>query len=465
METKLDFSNFDDLFADMMGGPADQQATQQQAQGTQKAAQGAEPAGIEITQNNTASQNISLLQSAQTKMTQIGVELNQQFVERDDLIKIMLLAITTGTNLVMLGPPGTAKSAITRELCSRITNGSYFEWMLNKTSDPSEILGSFSVKQMENDHFMRVTTGKLPEANIAFIDEIFKSNAPTLNALLTIMNEHIFYNDGKAVSVPLISMFGASNEPPEDETLDALYDRFIFRINVQYIHDNANKKRMHSNYLDNRAGLAGLAGKVTISLDEIKALQDATKVMRVPKDIINKFIKLISDLDKQAIHLSDRRQNECFKIMQGSAVLRGANSVGIDDFKSLVYVLWEKEEHIPIIESSILKMVNPYDDRFKELKDNFAQVKSDIENITDKTQRSKKAIESKGVIEKIVSKVNKLINEASKSGKDITEFSAFNKEMIDYNQKLIEDALGASFMGGMMANNTNTDNSDDGLDL
>lgn len=89
--------------------------------------------------------------------------------------------------------------------------------MLNKTSDPSEILGPFSVKEMENDKFMRITTGKLPEAHIAFMDEVFKSNAPTLNALLTIMNEHMFYNDGKPNDVPLISMFGASNEPPEDK--------------------------------------------------------------------------------------------------------------------------------------------------------------------------------------------------------------------------------------------------------
>lgn len=91
--------------------------------------------------------------------------------------------------------------------------------MLNKTSDPSEVFGPFSVKAMENDKFLRITTGKLPEAHIAFMDEVFKSNAPTLNALLTIMNEHIFYNDGKPQPVPLISMFGASNEPPEDKRI------------------------------------------------------------------------------------------------------------------------------------------------------------------------------------------------------------------------------------------------------
>ena len=439
----LDFSEFDGLFDDIQT-PA-KETTQVEAKPVVTEPVQADT-GIQI-ENVNAPINPATLQSAQAKMQQIYVEMNNLFVERDELIKIMQLAIATGTNLLMLGPPGTAKSAITYELCGRIENANYFQWMLNKTSDPSEVFGPFSVKEMENDKFLRITTGKLPEAHIAFMDEVFKSNAPTLNALLTIMNEHIFYNDGKPQPVPLISMFGASNEPPEDETLDAMYDRFIFRMNVQYIHDAANKKRMHSNYIDGRAGLLGLAAKTTISLAELQTLQQAAKAVKVPKDVINKFIRLINDLDRQAIHVSDRRQNECFKIMQGSAVLRGSNVVGLDDFKSLIYVLWEKEEHIPLIESAILKMVNPYDDRFKELKENFNQVKTDIDSITDSSQKSKKAIESKGVIEKIVGKVNKLINEASKNGKDTTEFTDFRDMMIQYNQQLISSALGATFGG------------------
>lgn len=447
--TALDLSEFGDLFKDMDDSPSVEATIASEKNVTATPVQTEETEGIVI-ENINAPINPALVQSAQVKMQQIFVEMNNLFVERDELVKLMQLAITTGTNLLMLGPPGTAKSAITYELCGRIENANYFQWMLNKTSDPSEILGSFSVKAMENDKFMRITTGKLPEAHIAFMDEVFKSNAPTLNALLTIMNEHIFYNDGKAQDVPLISMFGASNEPPEDESLDAMYDRFIFRMNVQYVHDAANKKRMHSNYIDNRAGLLGMTAKTTISLAELQALQAAAKMVKVPKDIVNKFIRLISDLERQAIHISDRRQNECFKVMQGSAVLRGSNTVGLDDFRSLVYVLWEKEENIPLIESSILKMVNPYDDKFKELKDNFSQVKADIESITDSSLKSKKAIESKGVIEKIVSKTNKLINEASKNGKDTVEFAEFRDSMIQYNQDLINAALGVSFgnLGG-----------------
>lgn len=441
--TNLDFSDFDDMFADMGLEKATEQQLNNEKDVTVKPVS-ASTETVSIAPVN-APLNPAVLQSAQAKMSQIFVEMNNLFVERDELIKLMELAIVTGTNLLMLGPPGTAKSAITYELCGRIENANYFQWMLNKTSDPSEILGPFSVKEMENDKFMRITTGKLPEAHIAFMDEVFKSNAPTLNALLTIMNEHIFYNDGKPVEVPLISMFGASNEPPEDESLDAMYDRFIFRMNVQYIHDAANKKRMHSNYVDSRAGLLNLVNKTTITLAEVQALQAAAKAVKVPKNIINKFIRLISDLDRQAVHISDRRQNECFKVMQGSAVLAGRNSVTLDDFKSLAYVLWEKEEHIPLIESSILKMVNPYDDRFKELKENFNQVKTDIESITDSSQKSKKAIESKGVIEKIASKTNKLINEATKNGKNVAEFIEFRDNMVKYNQELINAALGTSF--------------------
>lgn len=439
------FSGMEDLFADF-DSQFNKTANPQSEAGVTAKPQAQKSTAPVITSVNNSGVDPALLQSAQAHMQQIGVELNNLFVERDDLVKIMLLAVATGTNLLMLGNPGTAKSDITHELCSRIENANYFSWLLNKTSDPSEILGSFSIKQMENDRFLRITTGKLPEAHIAFMDEVYKSNAPTLNALLTIMNEHIFYNDGKPNPIPLITMFGASNEPPEDETLNALHDRFIFRINVQYVKDPTNKKRMHNNYIDKRAGVLGLAGKATITLDEVHALQQAGKVVRVSKDIINKFISLINSLNKQAIYVSDRRQNECFKVLQGAAVLRGSDQVGLDDFKSLIYVLWEKEEQIPIIESAILKMVNPYDDRFKEIKENFSQIKTDIEGCTDQQQKMQKSLESKSNIEKLVAKINKLANEASKNGKDASEFFAFRDDMVSYNQVLIKEALGTSLI-------------------
>ena len=433
------FDDFEGLFSDL-GNPATNAEAEQEKGVTAEPVATANKSSITIQNTN----NSNLVTSAQAKLSMIKREMNEQFMERDAVIDCMMYALVSGQSMLMLGDPGTAKSAITYELCSRIENGKYFQWMLNKTSDPSEILGPYSIKEMENDKFMRITTGKLPEAHIAFIDECFKANAPVLNILLPIMNEKIFYNDGKPNNIPLMTMIGASNEGPEDESLNAFYDRFLFRINVHYVKDAANKKRMYTNFINNRRGLGNLTSKTTITIKEIQALTEASKSIVVPKEIINKFVKFINDLDKQTIHISDRRQNECFKILQASAIVHGRQQVGIDDFKSLIYVLWDKEEQIPLIESTITKMINPFDDQFKGFKDNFNIIKKDIESCTDENEKSNKSLEAKGSIEKLTSKLNKLINDASKNGKDIKEFTDFRDEMVAYSNKIVQDALGAS---------------------
>lgn len=157
-----------------------------------------------------------LAKSGAQKLRAIGNELNNMFFERDEVINNAMRALAIGQSMLLLGPPGTGKSNLTEELCSRIEGGTFFQWLLNRTSDPSEILGPYSIKAMEQDRFLRVTNGKLPEAHIVFLDEIFKCNEPTLNIMLPLINEKKFYNDGVAVPVPLISMFAASNELPED---------------------------------------------------------------------------------------------------------------------------------------------------------------------------------------------------------------------------------------------------------
>lgn len=160
---ETDFSDFDSMFDDL-NIEEEKKAEPAKAQEQEEV--------VETVNNLTPAQNISMLQTAQSKLSQIKVEINNKFMERDTLVDLMMLALVSGSNLLMLGKPGTGKSLITQELCSRIDGGNYFQWMLNKTSDPSEILGSFSVKAMENDKFMRITAGKLPEAHIAFLDEI-----------------------------------------------------------------------------------------------------------------------------------------------------------------------------------------------------------------------------------------------------------------------------------------------------
>ena len=429
----------DDLFKDMI--PTTEEKQVQAEKGVtakptapQQVAKAVIEAGVPI--NNVL--------AAQTKLKTIEQEMNAILVERDEAIRCLMLAVISGQSMLMLGEPGAAKSFLAYEFCKRIEQGTYFQWMLNKTSDPSELLGPVSIKGMENDHYTRVTTGKLPEAHIAFIDECYKANAPVLNIMLPIMNEKIFYNDGQATPIPLITMIGASNEGPEDESLMPFHDRFLFRINVKYVKDAANKKRMYTNFINARRGLNNLVQKTTITVDEIKLLNEESKMINVPKDIINQFIKFINTLDKQTIHVSDRRQNECFKIMQASAVLRGAKAVGIDDFKALTYVLWEKEEHIPIIQQEIAKLVNPFDDKIREYRASFETIRKDVESCTDENEKSSKSLEAKGGIEKITSKLNKLITDATKQGKDTTEFIQLRDTMTAYSNEIVQNALGAS---------------------
>ena len=399
---------------------------------------------------NKNTENISNVnvKTALSKLANIEMELNNEFVERQELIKIMMLAVISNSNLLMLGPPGTAKSKISMALCNRIDNSNFFQWLLNKSSDPAELLGTFSIKGMENDQFKRVTAGKLPEANIAFIDEVYKCNSPTLNALLSIMNEHIFYNDGKVVPVPLISMFAASNEPPEDESLLAMHDRFLFRMEVEYVHDASNKKRMFNNYIYERAGLNNNSSYTTITIEELQCLQEEAKRISVSKQIINNFISLCNSLKKNAtISVSDRRSNECFKVLQASALLNGRQKVGLDDFNALKYVLWEKKEDITTISSEISKIVNPFDEDFEKYKKQFNDVKAKIDSANDTKERNQAYFQYQNSLKSIMNRLNKLINDASTNGKDVTDYSKFRDDLVQYNSNLTKEVLGGALGG------------------
>lgn len=440
----LDFSSVDNMFDDMFGSTT----TTEETKVTQtEISKDEEEALASKTVENVSNVNVD---NAIAKLSSIEMELNNEFVERNDLIKIMVLALVTNSNLLMLGPPGTAKSKISKAMCNRIDNSNFFEWMLNKSSDPSELLGTFSIKGMENDQFKRATTGKLPEANIAFIDEVYKSNSPTLNALLTIMNEHIFYNDGKPVPVPLISMFAASNEPPEDESLLAMHDRFLFRIDVEYVHDSSNKKRMFNNYIYERAGINNSISYTTISIDELECLQQEAKKIPVPKQIINKFISLMNNLQKNAtISISDRRANECFKVLQGSALINGRKKVGLDDFNALKYVLWEKADDFDTIASEISKIVNPFDDDFNKYSKQYSEIKDKIDNAGSIKDRNQAYFQYQNSLKSVISRMNKLISEASTNGKDTTEYAKLRDNIVRYNSELASDVLGGAINPAM----------------
>lgn len=364
-----------------------------------------------------------------SKLQNISSELKDMFVERENVIDNSLKALITGQTVLLIGPPGTAKSALTNELCKRIDNGKYFSWLLNRTSDPAEILGPFSIKEMEKDKFLRVTTNKLPEAEIVFLDEVFKSNEPTLNILLPLINEKLFYNDGEPVDVPLITLFAASNEFPEEDSLLALYDRMIFRMYVDYIGDVQNKLKMFKSFLNKNKK----APITTVNLSELKKLRVALDRVEISDSILKEYIALMNALLREGIIVSDRRQNEGLKVLKANALLDNRLSVDENDFKSLKDVLWNDVDEIGIIEE-ILKesSLTSYEKEYSQLKKRFAEIRSSVETISD----SRMLVEIKGSIEYIHDKTVRILKE-----QELMDSSTANKFISLENEiaELIEE--------------------------
>jgi len=372
----------------------------------------------------------------------IADELNDQFVERIEIVQDIIRAVVTKNHLFIMGPPGTAKSELTRAFTGHIDQANYFEWLLNKTSDPADILGPYSLKGMEKDKFERKSKGRLPEAHIVFLDEIWKSNEPTLNILLPIINERIFYNDGVPNDVPLYSMFCASNETPEDESLAALYDRLMFRHNAQYVKEPANKVKMAKQSVERRNPAIKTHFKHTlVTLEELEAIHEILEEVLIPDDIYKTFEKLGRELNKEGIYFSDRRYVACFKVLQGNALINGRTSVDFDDFVSLIHVLWEKEEHIKIIESYVMKLINPYDDKVKELYDTAIEIKNRTERIDNKTEKAGAAVEARVKYEQIVKKIERVIKDAQTAGRDVTNLEKKRDDIIKMNEEMIQEVL------------------------
>ena len=291
---------------------------------------------------------------------QLRTDLAARFPERKDVIDGALAAVLAGEHVLLLGPPGTAKSALARAIAQAF-GGTYFERLLTKFSTPEELFGAISLKALEQDRFARVVTGKLPEAEFAFVDEVFKANSAILNSLLSLVNERLFHNDGQPVSCPLVTMFGASNELPEGKELEALFDRFLLRFEVGYLLRPGNLKLV-------LAAPDPVASQV-MTMKDLRAAQGEAAKVAVTDETVEALLQIRDACKAEGIIASDRRWKKSLKLAQAGAYMAGEKRTSPEDLSILVDSLWREPRDRSKVARLVGKLADPVGAQAAEILD------------------------------------------------------------------------------------------------
>lgn len=299
------------------------------------------------------------------KLAALLAQLNEGLVERDEAMKLALLSLLAGENILLVGPPGTAKSLISRQVAKALKDddkegASHFEYLLTKFSTPEEIFGPLSISKLKEDRFERNTAGYLPSVQVAFLDEIFKASSSILNALLTILNERIYHNGASVQKVPLRSLIAASNElPTGQEELGALYDRFLLRSFVDYVSED-NLHKLFT--LGNSERLEHLA---PLRLGELAEFDKQVTSVHIPEliqetilDIWKKHNELFKEDRREG--LSDRRLVKVIHLLKVSALTNDRDEVELSDLMLLRYCLWNHIDNKGKVTALIHDILRPF---------------------------------------------------------------------------------------------------------
>jgi len=294
-----------------------------------------------------------------TRLAQLARTLESRFLGKEEVIRLLLIATIAGEHAVLIGPPGTAKSALIR-MFARLLHARYFEYLLTRFTEPNEIFGPVDIAAFREGRYQRRIEGMLPEAEIVFLDEVFKSNSAILNALLTLLNERRFTSGGTVLKAPLLSCFGASNEVPSDETLTAIFDRFILRIRSEnldayHFQDLLQKGIQHEIMALTDATIQPLA-----TAREIQELYRAFSTrMRFSEDFFSAYKGLVFQIRAEGVSLSDRRVVKLLKLFAASAYLDGRTRPDASDFFVLKHI-WNNEDQAAILESIVTPVLEAH---------------------------------------------------------------------------------------------------------
>ncbi len=296
-----------------------------------------------------------------TKLTTLRQELNLAYPERSAVIDGALCALLAKRHCFLLGPPGTGKSALIRTI-SQSFGAVYFERLIMKGSVADEFFGPVSLVALQADSFRRNTTGKLPEAEVAFIDELWKGSAALCNSFLSVLNEGIYHNDQVPMRVPLHCCYAASNELPENDAVEALYDRFMVRFDLSYLLKAASFRQILTMTTEPHVN-------VSLTMDDLRAEQKATAAVVLTDPTVDAIIAIRDALRATGVVASDRRWRQMLGVIRANAHLSGDTETTPEDLMIAIDCLWRTPTERPAIARIVGQIADPASAKAVELVD------------------------------------------------------------------------------------------------
>lgn len=290
-----------------------------------------------------------------SKLQTFRAALNASFLERTDVIDGLLASVITQQNAFLFGKPGTGKSELVRAVSNGFNGSKFFGYLLSPTTDPSELFGPVAVSKLLKDEYTRDVTGYLPSANIAFLDELFRGSSAVLNSLLTILNERTFNNGKDLLKTPIQSIVAATNSFPQEESLQAFCDRFLFRPTVETLSKPTSKRLIDQWTL-------GFQQRPEINSDltyeDLITLQKEAKLIQIDEEFLDRFGQVIELLGSRGISISDRRRVQILRFMRGWALVQGDDTLYAEHLhRSLVHIVYETTDDISVIKEVLLQAI------------------------------------------------------------------------------------------------------------
>jgi MoxR-like ATPase len=308
-------------------------------------------------------------------MKKFKEELAKPFIGREEEALVLTLAIMTAEHAILVGEPGTAKSAMARRAAD-LVKARFFKYLLTRYTDPDELFGPLDIAALREGKYVRISVNRLPEAEIVFLDEIFNASSAILNTLLTLMNERVIYDGYREVQVPLWTLISASNTVPEEPEYRALYDRFLLRHFVKPVSEDKWGELLDAAWRIEKEGYRAV--EPLLSMRELREIYDVIFNVDL-SSIKDKLVKLYAAIEDQGVHISDRRKGKALKVIAAHSLLHGRSKAVEEDLVVLKYVAPQTAEeaektYIVLLEEVSLK--ERVLEEIREVETNIREVKA-----------------------------------------------------------------------------------------